>query len=186
MSEERAVVMTPVLFPWAIFAVTLIAALFDRRTGSIPNALTLGAFVAAPALHALSVARPFALEAAGWSLGAGAICAAAPFALYELGWVGGGDVKLVAAIGALGGMRLGLETAFLAFFAVTSFGLLRLTWRGSLLRTMGGDLRATARRLRGARGLAPDAPTEDSALRFGPFACAGAAMSLLLHAGGLA
>lgn len=178
--------IAPVLFAWAIFGVTLLAALFDHRTGRIPNALTLGALAAAPALHALSVARPFALEAAGWSLGAGAICAAAPFALYELGWVGGGDVKLVAAIGALGGLRLGLETAFLAFFALTSFGLLRLTWRGSLLRTMGGDLRATARHLRGARRLAADAATEGSALRFGPFACVGATMSLLLHAGGLA
>ncbi len=173
------------LFSWAILVLTLIAAAFDTRTGRIPNALTLGTIVVAPGLHALAVPRPFAFEAAEWSLLAGALCGVAPLALWKLGWVGGGDVKLVAAIGVLGGPRLGLEAAFLAFFAVTAFGFLRLTWQGSLLRTMRDDVAFTAKRLLDPKGPIDADRTLGAPLRFGPFACVGALMSLILHGGGL-
>jgi prepilin peptidase CpaA len=166
------------LFSWSILALTLVAAIFDARTKRIPNVLTLGALLVAPALHAIVVPRILAVSAAEWSLIAGAICGAAPLLFWRLGWVGGGDVKLVAAMGALGGPRLGLEAVFLSFFSLVGFACLRLTWRGELLRSIwNGALSLGTRRRAEIKEAAP--------VRFGPFACVGAVLALLLHGGGL-
>jgi prepilin signal peptidase PulO-like enzyme (type II secretory pathway) len=141
------------LFSWSILALTLVAAIFDARTKRIPNVLTLGALLVAPALHAIVVPRILAVSAAEWSLIAG-------------------------AMGALGGPRLGLEAVFLSFFSLVGFACLRLTWRGELLRSIwNGALSLGTRRRAEIKEAAP--------VRFGPFACVGAVLALLLHGGGL-
>jgi prepilin peptidase CpaA len=87
------------------------AALFDARTGRIPNAITLPAF-------ALGVTGA-ALVGGGSGIVAalfGAMLAAiVPALLFRAGAMGGGDLKLFAALGCLCGPRLGLEIETAAF-----------------------------------------------------------------------
>ena len=170
-------------FSWSLVALTLVAAVFDARTKRIPNVLSLGALLCAPLLHAVLAPRPLAMQAALDSLLAAALCGAGPLLFWRLGAVGGGDVKLVAAIGALGGLGLGLETAFLSFFCVIAFACLRLTWRGILLKSIAQGISTSVSSLR-EKPLPGHGP-EPVPLRFGPFACAGAVLALLLHGGGL-
>jgi prepilin peptidase CpaA len=87
-------------------ALCAIAAVFDLRTGRIPNELTLVALALAPLSHALSAWRldgtlESALGAAGLSVLGMAIGAAIPLLLFRAGAMGGGDVKLFAAVGAV-------------------------------------------------------------------------------------
>jgi prepilin peptidase CpaA len=79
-------------------AVTLAAAacITDIRSRRIPNELTLGAAAIALVWHALASQGPGALgSASGWLAGALLFM---PF--FVLGGMGGGDVKLLAALGA--------------------------------------------------------------------------------------
>src|SRR5262245_61584473 len=94
-------------------AVAAIAAWFDWRTGHIPNWLTLGplggAIVAHFVLAAASGRSSFALEAAGFSVLGALTCALVPVLLFRVGAMGGGDVKLLAAIGAMCRPLVGVE-----------------------------------------------------------------------------
>jgi prepilin peptidase CpaA len=187
-------VEAPHAYQLATLGVVSLAAAFDWRTGRIPNWLTLGAIVAAFPLHAwLAPANHTAIQAMQWCL-FGAVACALPTVLgFWLGWIAGGDVKLIAAMGAVSGLSLGLESVFLAFLCAVSFLVLRLAWTGTFFQTVGDQVTLTVgRRLRrGARGKASAAPLVDevneaaphSTLRFGPFALTGAALSLVLHGG---
>lgn len=81
----------------------LIAAAFtDLKWRTIPNALTLGA---------TAIAFFISVFAAGWHgvlfCGLGWTIGFVPFyVLFRLGGLGGGDVKLMGAVGALGGPKL--------------------------------------------------------------------------------
>ena len=106
----------------AVF-VTALAAWTDLRSGTIPNALTVGVLVLAPAAHvvyawtALGMSGVESLQEGGFSLLGAAVCGAVPAFLHR-GWgaIGGGDVKLFAAIGALCHTMLGVEVQTLGFF----------------------------------------------------------------------
>jgi prepilin peptidase CpaA len=100
-----------------------------------------------------------------------------------MGWIAGGDAKLVAALGALGGISLGLEAIFLGLFFSGAFVFVRLCWQGVFFKTVvnGFAVAATRTVIRG-KAVAPR-PEFTSTLRFGPFALAGAALSLVLHGG---
>lgn len=77
-------------------AVAALGCAFDLRSRRIPNALTFAAAGAALAFHAAhGGVGAVGLSAAGWL--AGALIFIVPFALRGLG---GGDVKLLAALGA--------------------------------------------------------------------------------------
>ena len=93
--------------PTIIAAAILIGAsacVFDLRTRRIPNLLTLGSAVAALTYHAVTGGLPGALgSAGGWGVG---VLLFAP--LFLLGGMGGGDVKLLAALGAWLGPWSGL------------------------------------------------------------------------------
>src|SRR5437588_6626383 len=91
--------MTP---PVAILMVLLVltAAVFDIRSRRIPNWLTLSGIILGFALNAL-LAYPFPLEGVKHA-GLGMLFAfAVYFVLYLIHAMGAGDVKLMAAIGAL-------------------------------------------------------------------------------------
>jgi prepilin peptidase CpaA len=75
------------------------ALICDLRQRRIPNFLSIAGFIAGIALHGWL---------AGWhgfglSLLSGLTLLVTMFGLFALGWLGAGDVKLLAAAGAVGG-----------------------------------------------------------------------------------
>lgn len=113
------------------------AAVTDTRHGLIPNWLTFPVILGAPLVHAWT-SGPEALLGSFLSLLA---CGAVPYLLFRRGAMGGGDVKLFAALGALGGARFGLqvEVSALALACVWSFGV--LAYRGALFAMLRRCLR---------------------------------------------
>src|SRR5450432_957962 len=84
------------LIVWAPLICTLaVAAVIDARQRRIPNWLTFGLMTAGLAKAALVSPQNFGHAMLGIVVG-GAI----PLVLYMISAVGGGDVKLLAAIGA--------------------------------------------------------------------------------------
>ncbi|WP_321470819.1 prepilin peptidase [uncultured Paludibaculum sp.] len=83
----------------ALAALVLIAAFCDIRSRNIPNWLTVGGVVAGLALH------PYLAGWAGLKFSGGGFGLAVLMfiPLFVLRWLGGGDVKLMAAVGALAG-----------------------------------------------------------------------------------
>src|SRR5262245_35316370 len=85
-----------------------VAAWTDWRRGQIPNWLTLGTLAVAPVAHfvaAIVTGRADqAIEAAGFSVVGAAVCALVPLLLYRQGGICGGDVKMLAALGAVCGV----------------------------------------------------------------------------------
>lgn len=90
-------------FILAIFTSLWLAALCvaDLRSRRLPNALTLGGAAAALVLHAAAGGWPGVLDA----LEGGAICAALLLLPFLLHAAGGGDVKMLFAVGCLYGRR---------------------------------------------------------------------------------
>lgn len=118
-----------------------IAVVTDARERRIPNALTLPLAAAGLGIGLASggVGR-FALALAG--LLAGAVFFLLPVA--KLGW-GMGDLKLAAALGALGGPLFILWTGLYALVAGGVIGIVWLRRRGQLAQVVGGiqrDVRA--------------------------------------------
>jgi prepilin peptidase CpaA len=124
-----------------IVAAVTVAVVTDVRARRIPNALTLpaagfglGIGVASGGLGG------FALAMAGLLAGAALFFVPAT----RFGW-GMGDLKLVAALGAVGGPMFALWLALYALAAGGLFSLVWLTRQGQLTRVTGGmrrDLRA--------------------------------------------
>jgi prepilin peptidase CpaA len=109
----------------------VIASVMDVRNRRIPNGLTYPAIAAGLGL---------AFMQGGTEQGvmhALALCVALPFAiLFYMGLFGGGDVKLIAAIGALLGPAHSINIAVGSLLVGGVCALLILIWRGDLLRTL--------------------------------------------------
>jgi prepilin peptidase CpaA len=131
--------MISALPPWisiALLALTLPAAIADTRSGLIPNSLTLPALAAVPLAHGL-FQGPGAL---GLSVLGACVCGLVPLLLFGLHAIGGGDVKLLATIGALAGAQLGLEIQLVGFAFCMLYALGLLALRGQVLATLGRSL----------------------------------------------
>lgn len=115
---------------WAplILAVLLMvpAVICDLRQRRIPNFLCLGGFVAGLILHGWLGGW----AGTGFALASGLTLLVTMFALFAVGWLGAGDVKLLAAAGAIGG---NLDTALGIVLATALvgglLGLTMLLWR---------------------------------------------------------
>ena len=116
----------------AAFLIAAIAAVTDARTGHIPNWLTLPALVIGPILNGLNDGA----WGLGLSVAAIFLCGLIPYVLFRRKAMGGGDVKLLAAIGALAGPSIGIEVQLTALFVAAIYALGRLAWKGKLLRTL--------------------------------------------------
>lgn len=95
--------MTP-LHPYVeatLAAMVLIAAFTDLKRREIPNWLTLGGILAGLAMNTW-LAGLAGLKAAATGLGLAALIF---IPLFILRWLGGGDVKIMAAIGTLAGAQ---------------------------------------------------------------------------------
>lgn len=123
--------------------VLIICVVFDLKERRIPNWATLSGLGAGVVIQ-LAYGGLNGLVAA---LGGVAVGAALMFLPYISGWVGGGDLKLLAAVGALMGSQFVFWTAVFAslvggimalgWLAVTgnlanSLGYVFLTWRANL------------------------------------------------------
>lgn len=104
------------------------ASLWDIRAGRIPNTLTYPAILAGPFLALLPWAGPGPDVTS--SLAGLAVALFPALVLWTLGALGGGDVKLLAAVGGLLGYPLILEGLFHSLVAATGMGLTLILWRG--------------------------------------------------------
>ena len=110
-----------------ILLVTL-ASLFDLRLGKIPNALTYPACI---------FGLGFAATTWNWSAFSSSLLGLAVgflplFGLYLIGGLGGGDVKLMAAVGALMGYSFTLNALITSILVGGLIALLHVIWEGKL------------------------------------------------------
>jgi prepilin peptidase CpaA len=118
--------------PIAMITIAAAAAVTDARTGLIPNWLTLPPLCAAPLFHLLQQGAGGLLFALAGAL----VCGFVPYLLFRAGSMGGGDVKLLAALGALGGPQMGLEVQLIGMSFAAVYALVLLARRGELGRTL--------------------------------------------------
>ena len=104
------------------------AAWTDFRTWRIPNPLTFTGLFLGLAIGLVS-SGPKGILAAG--VGA-LVTVLVPLILFRMGAMGGGDVKLFAALGALLGTGMGLETQMAAFMFGAAQGIIIWIKRGQL------------------------------------------------------
>jgi len=108
------------LVEWAcVGGLAIVAALWDVRTGRVPNVLTFGAAVAG-VVWSIATAG---VDGFGTSLLGCLVGLALFFPLFALGGMGAGDVKLLAAIGAWLGP---LGAAYTALWGSLAGGVLAL------------------------------------------------------------
>jgi prepilin peptidase CpaA len=114
-------------------AVAAIACVWDLRCRRIPNVLTLGAAVAAVGFHAVVGGIDGGVtSAAGWLVGVALL-----FLPFALGGMGGGDVKLLGALGAWVGPA---DAVWLALYTGVAGGVLAIliaAMRGYLAQAVG-------------------------------------------------
>lgn len=153
--------------------VTLVAAVWDQRTGFIPNGITYPLFSLGALAHLFLTLNRFPRASSlvvVLEIAAGAcLCALVPFLLWRKSAMGGGDVKLLAGLGALLGPSVGLELELYSFLGAAMIAPLVLAHRGQLLRTVKRSIAMVTRPFRKA---APEqAPEPFAELRFGPAIC---------------
>lgn len=138
--------MTPPFIATVLLALTSIAAITDARSGLIPNWLTLPVIVLVPPLQ-LALGGSTALLG---SLAGLLVCAAIPLGLFRAGAMGGGDVKLLAGMGAIAGPLAGLELQLIAYQVLVVLALVALARRGQLKAVLLRSLQLLVRRSPGA------------------------------------
>jgi prepilin peptidase CpaA len=112
--------------------ITLAAAWFDAKTGRIPNLITLPVLPLGIFLGALTDG----LWGLGYAVLGALLCLAVPYGLFRTSRgsaIGGGDVKLLTALGALLGPIAGLGVELSSLLVLAAVALLALAWRGQLL-----------------------------------------------------
>jgi len=155
------------------------AAATDLRTGYIPNAITLPMIGLGPLVVAFEAHRRGAspLHALGVSLLGIALCGAVPYLLFRLGGMFGGDVKLLAGVGALLGPLVGLEAELDAFVAAALFALGHMAFRGQLFAVLGRSARLALRAVHKQADPVPDELM--TVMRFGPAAFVGVVLAVV-------
>jgi prepilin peptidase CpaA len=169
---------------------TAVAALCDLRTGLIPNRLVLIGGAIGLGLAWLAAAARGGWTALPSAVGLSALglvlCALVPLLLYRTGGIGGGDVKLLAVVGAVLGPQLGLEAELYAFALTIVYAPARLIWEGKLLSSMKlvGQL-AVSPLLPKAKRKPAIEPTALTSFRFGPAIFIGTLLVAVVRTTGL-
>lgn len=158
---------------------TATAAALDARTGLIPNWLTLPLMAAGLAFQAVSRGvLGLALAVTGL-----VVCGLLPWGLHRSTQgkaIGGGDVKLFAGLGAVAGPFVGLEIELSAFLLLGVFALVKLAFRGQLLRVLRSSMFLALNPLLPARWKRPLETAVLTEMRMGP-AIAVAVLSVLVR-----
>ncbi|MCA9607099.1 MAG: prepilin peptidase [Myxococcales bacterium] len=113
-----------------------VAAATDVHKGIIPNWLTLPPLLLAPIAHGMVGGVRGVLDSVIGIL----VCSLVPLLVFYRGGMAGGDVKLFAALGAIGGLYLGLEAQFLSLVAASIYAIGQLAWNGRLLNSLGNSV----------------------------------------------
>lgn len=143
---------------WSLQALLLVlvltAAVTDLRARRIPNWLTLPAGFLALAIHLTLAGTQGAL----WSLFGLALAGLVYLLPYLLGWMGGGDLKLMAAAGAIVGPQLWLRLFFWSAILGGVFALIALVRDGRFRRALENisQMVREAARLRSPRAKNPE------------------------------
>ena len=112
-----------------VLALALTGCVTDLRSRRIPNVLTFGGAIAAVIFHTMVGGGSGLLVASGgWVIGAALF-----FAPFALGGMGGGDLKLVAALGAWVGPQ---QAVWIALYTGVAGGVMAL-----IVASMRGYLR---------------------------------------------
>ena len=122
----------------AMLLIASIAAVTDYRTGRIPNWLTLPTLGLTPLLFALESGS---MIPAGAAIGAILACGIGPYLMFRCDALGGGDVKLFAALGGLGGISVGLELMMFSLCVALILSLVLLFRTGQVRQLMANLLR---------------------------------------------
>ncbi len=169
----------PVWSGAAIAALVVVAAIIDVRTDRVPNWLTYPAVLLGLAGHALlggwsgldgQPGLPWALAGLGAGFGPMLVC-------WMAGGIGGGDAKLMGAIGALGGWRFVIAAMMYGFIIAAIMAVFVTVRKGVFRRTLRRI--ATAVALTFTPGVRPADPTSKDSPRI-PFAvalCVGAVVA---------
>ena len=155
------------LVRWGLlFAAVIYSAYTDMVQGRVSNTVSFGGMAAGLGLHyaahgwsaaagpALLPGLACALSGLAWGLGLFVIP-------YALGGLSAGDVKLMGAVGALGGYPFILPAIFFTVTAGAVLALSVLIWKGRLLAGLGRSLRLLLhpKSLRATNGLPGDERT---------------------------
>jgi prepilin peptidase CpaA len=167
-------------------AVAAFAAIQDWRRGEIPNWLTYGALVGGPLLHVgrmlvIRASLESALTEGGYSILGALACALVPGMMYRQGAIGGGDLKLLAGLGALLQTMMGVEAEMYGFFAAALVAPAILAYQGKLFATLKNSVAIFANLF---LPKTKQRAVEDSALswfRLGPAVFFGVALTTYLH-----
>lgn len=175
-----------IYFLVAAAIIAAIAAASDLRSGEIPNWLTLGGLLIAPLAHianglAHHMTGRMALFEGGSSLLGVIACVIVPAILYRQDAIGGGDVKLLACIGALLQPRLGLEAEMYSFFAAGLIAPAFLAYEGKLFRTIKNTALLAVNPLLPKKKRRQVEPALLTWFRFGPAIFLGTGLTAYLH-----
>jgi prepilin peptidase CpaA len=159
---------------WALAALLLLvvaAAIIDVRTGKVPNWLTVPALAVGLAGHALTGGLHGDAEhmgllssLAGFGIGFGLML------IFQVaGGIGGGDTKLMGAIGALCGWQLTVSVMMYSFIIAALMAVVVMVRKRLVRRTLRRVWTALALAFGGARPADPtssDSPTVPVAVAF--------------------
>lgn len=110
------------------------AAFIDLSSRRIPNSLTYGGILFGLGIGLLPQFEPSLANSL-----LGLLIAFAPsLILFALGSIGGGDVKLLTALGALLGYPQILDVLFYTIVFGSAWGITVIIWRGRVLDTLKG------------------------------------------------
>lgn len=185
------------LHPWMTFGllgvVLILAAIFDWRWGVIPNRLTLPAMLAGLLLAAamgLSLRGGVGLAEGLLAALTGLLAGLIPMAvIFYAGGIGGGDVKIMAAFGALSASwQCVLSAAVYSFLVAAAIAVVLMVRHGIVIQTLQRLLMAAMALMgrRGAAGWWEQAATEGSPkVPFGVALCFGGLLAAAEHLLGL-
>lgn len=159
-----------------VVLLTLACAVTDFRRGRIYNKLTYPAILVGLGASLLFSPPTPEMSAAGF------VGALAGYSLLRrLGGIGAGDVKLMAAIGALKGLPFVFYASFYIFCVGSLAGLMVLAWQGRLLpvvKWVAGTLVSTV-----VPGMSPpELKGGMTTMPFGPAIFAGTTFCVILEA----
>lgn len=150
-----------------VIAFVVTAAVSDLRWRRIPKWLAIAGLAGGLAYHAVQGGILGSMAAAFVGFAAG-------LALFQLGAIGGGDVKLVTALGAMLGFAHWVFAMEMAIFTAAAIALLQAAVRGRLRQTL-ANVAALGRWLLSSGGRKhPSIDVANAAMLRAPFGAAAA------------